>query len=192
MRIHQILPLSWVNGPGARFTVWVQGCSRRCKGCFNPLTHDAMGGFEMSVSEIVKIIPSEATGITLSGGEPFEQPEEIVLLLDEVRKIKLHTLVYTGFQYEDLKASQDMSVQHCLSLIDMLIDGEFREGVQSFIAWAGSGNQRLIELNNGEVSCICDGFLKGNPVNEGEIIIDKTGVIVETGFFCSSHLQQEG
>ena len=189
MRIHRILPLSRANGPGARFTVWVQGCSRHCQGCFNPLTHDTMAGFEMSIREIVESIPLEAAGVTISGGEPFEQPEELASLLEAVQETNLHTVVYTGFQFEELKASQNAAVQRSLALMNVLIDGEYKEGVQPVMPWTGSGNQRIIELN-GDVFRTHNCHSMKDSVNDGEIIIDNTGRIVATGFLNSACFQE--
>jgi anaerobic ribonucleoside-triphosphate reductase activating protein len=90
MRIHQILEMSNANGPGLRFVIWVQGCYRKCRGCFNSETHDPYGGYELEVSKIIEQIPlAKVSGITISGGEPFEQAEELLALLKKAGRIGL-------------------------------------------------------------------------------------------------------
>jgi anaerobic ribonucleoside-triphosphate reductase activating protein len=169
-----------VNGPGNRFALWVQGCSRNCAGCFNPLTHNAQSGWEMSVETIVKNISADIKGITISGGEPFEQAEELEKLLEFTSKLNLHSLVYTGYCYEELKAMKNKSVNHSLSLIHILIDGEYNQYIKPNHPLSGSGNQRILELKKGkiirEITCaeeICQ---------NGELHIDHCGNITTTGF----------
>jgi anaerobic ribonucleoside-triphosphate reductase activating protein len=180
MKVHRILPVSLANGPSSRFTVWVQGCSRKCAGCFNPGTHDPHDGKEISVSDIISRIPfSAVSGITVSGGEPFEQAEELALLLTETGKHGLHRLVYTGFTYEELCNKENAAVTKCLEHIELLIDGPYKKGAPSRTPWTGSNNQRVLELQHG----IAKAYKKNDetvPV-DGEIIIDQSGAITMTG-----------
>ena len=75
MKIAGILPCSFVNGDGARYVVFVQGCSHHCPGCHNPETWDFDGGTEMTVEDIATDYRKHRLldGITLSGGDPFFQ-----------------------------------------------------------------------------------------------------------------------
>jgi len=193
VRIHRLLPASRVNGPGIRFVLWVQGCSRRCSGCFNPATHDHQGGYEAEVSEIVGQIPfSEVSGITVSGGEPFEQPEELEALLEETGQRGLNRLVYTGFTYEELKKQGSRMVERCLSLIDILIDGAYVKEMPPYMPWTGSANQRLIQLRNGQIHKIFEeGELETSGGLEGELIIERDGGITVTGIIDSSKFLEE-
>src|SRR5574344_2577838 len=77
MRIAATVQDSIVDGPGLRFTVFVQGCSRGCPGCHNPDTHDPSGGVERTEAELIARMRSNplTDGLSLSGGEPFDQPE---------------------------------------------------------------------------------------------------------------------
>jgi anaerobic ribonucleoside-triphosphate reductase activating protein len=181
MLIHAILPRSRVNGPGERFVVWTQGCSRGCPGCFN---RQAQGksppgkAMRLSVGEIVSRIPlGEVGGISVSGGEPFEQPEELLGLLVSARRLGLHTLVYSGFTYGELRES----ARGILREIDILIDGPYIRDIPPASPWAGSGNQRIICLERGEVAAWESVFPRGRP--EAEIFIDPGGNITETGLF---------
>jgi anaerobic ribonucleoside-triphosphate reductase activating protein len=187
MLIHDILPFSRVNGPGPRFVVWVQGCSRRCPGCFNPAAQSPGGGTSRAIRDIVAQIPLGAVrGITLSGGEPFEQREDLVRLLDAVRPLGLHTLVYTGYSYEELRNT----ARKALAGIDMLIDGPYRGEIPRRNAWAGSGNQRILCLREGEVILRADPRPGDAP--EGEIIIDPAGVISVTGILSGENFRRPG
>jgi anaerobic ribonucleoside-triphosphate reductase activating protein len=188
MKIHRLLSVSQANGPGYRFVVWVQGCSRRCFGCFNPDTHDHNGGYEISVSEIISQIPfAEVSGITLSGGEPFEQPEELAVLLEKAAQRGLDRLVYTGYTYEELTLHENRWIAKSLSLIDILIDGSYKKEMPQDMLWAGSGNQRILQLRHGNIERRYKkedvGTIAGSI--DGELIIDQTGSVIVTGIFDS-------
>ena len=104
MRIAGTVQDSIVDGPGFRFTVFTQGCSHHCPGCHNPQTHDPSGGTEHTVEELLERMRSNplTDGLTLSGGEPFEQPEEnltrrfprekAVARLQEIQRLKAQGL----------------------------------------------------------------------------------------------------
>jgi len=78
LNIHSILWGSKANGPGIRAVVWFQGCSIQCQGCFNPATH-SFQSMQLLESKVLagKIIGqgNKIEGITISGGEPFDQPD---------------------------------------------------------------------------------------------------------------------
>jgi anaerobic ribonucleoside-triphosphate reductase activating protein len=183
MRIHRYLECTTVNGNGKRFALWVQGCDRNCEGCFNPHTHNKTGGWEASVDEIMKIVPLAVDGITISGGEPFLQAKELAELLERASKQNLHRLVYTGFTYEDLIAMKDEHVDKCLRFTDMLIDGEYKKDIPQRHVLAGSGNQKVLILEHGNV--ICEKEAEYDVARNGELVIDKDGNITATGFMDS-------
>ena len=178
-----MLPRSQANGPGFRFVVWVQGCSRRCQGCFNPGTHDHNGGYEVSVSEIIAQIPFDRVdGITISGGEPFEQTEELAVLLEETGRRGLDRLVYTGFGYEELNGRENHHIAKCLSLIDILIDGPYEKDFPPIMPWTGSRNQRVLQLDHGKIEKeYGTGDVQMAENINGELIIDESGNITMTG-----------
>ena len=82
MKIYGLVQDSIVDGPGFRFGCFVQGCPHNCPGCHNPDSHDPAGGTEMSVEEVAReLLKNPMTdGLTLSGGEPFAQPEDCLAL----------------------------------------------------------------------------------------------------------------
>jgi anaerobic ribonucleoside-triphosphate reductase activating protein len=165
----------------------VQGCSRRCPGCWNPATHAPQGGYEVSIDSISTSIPyTEVEGITISGGEPFEQAEELASVLERAATHSLHRLVYTGFRYEVLVALDNEAVMRCLTLTDMLIDGAYQQDTPAHLPWTGSGNQRVLVLSKGTIQTELDGTHEYAPDRRlGEVLIDREGRIVATGFFDS-------
>ncbi|SFQ03877.1 ribonucleoside-triphosphate reductase class III activase subunit [Oscillibacter sp. PC13] len=149
MRIAGIVQDSIVDGPGLRFTVFLQGCHRSCLGCQNPQTHDPNGGVEIPVSELVAEMRSNplTDGLTLSGGEPFEQPAEALLLAKAAHESGLNVWCWTGSLFEDLLDKGIPVQQALLRELDVLVDGPFllKERTLS-LPWRGSRNQRVIRV----------------------------------------------
>jgi anaerobic ribonucleoside-triphosphate reductase activating protein len=183
MRIHRYLSLTTVNGPGKRFTLWMQGCLRNCEGCFNPQTHNPDGGTEIPAEKIVTLIPKDIDGITISGGEPFDQAAELSKFLELVSIKKLHCLIYTGYRYEELKAMKSQQINRCLELTDILIDGEYKQRIPQKHFWAGSGNQRILILEHGAI--VQELRAEEEIFYNEELIVDNDGNIIATGFVDS-------
>jgi anaerobic ribonucleoside-triphosphate reductase activating protein len=131
-------------GPGKRLGIWVQGCSIRCKGCMAPHTWEFDPKSAMSFEEIEQYLAGCSTrALTVSGGEPFDQPEGLLQLLTLARKHHFEDiLVYTGYTYELLA----QKYPHILRHVDVLVDGPFQEGLESELIWRGSANQRMVVL----------------------------------------------
>lgn len=147
MRIAGLVQDSIVDGVGIRFTVFVQGCGHHCPGCHNPQTHDPLGGREMRVEEIVAEMRSNplTDGLTLSGGEPFDQPEGCLTLAEAARAEGLNVWAYSGYRYEQLLADEKKAA--LLRAVDVLIDGPFLLAERSLaLPWRGSRNQRVIDV----------------------------------------------
>ena len=145
MRIHSIVSKTASEGPGLRFCLWVQGCSRHCKGCFNPETWDPAGGEEWTAEALLSAIDAAPgiEGVTLLGGEPFEQPGELTALCAAVRARGLSVAAFTGYTLEELRARRDPATDALLGQIDLLMDGPFILEQQDFSRpWIGSRNQR--------------------------------------------------
>lgn len=138
MRVAGILPCSFVNGDGARYVVFTQGCRHGCRGCQNPETWDFAGGSEVAVSEIAEDYQSRRCldGITLSGGDPFYQQEECLELLDLLPGVNVW--IYTGFEYEEI-ADTELARR-----ADVLVVGPFVEELRCEGQMYGSSNQRII------------------------------------------------
>lgn len=138
---------SIVDGPGLRFSVFVQGCHHNCKGCHNPESHDPSGGYEVEAEMILEQIKANPLldGVTLSGGEPFEQAKELVALAKGCKDLGLHVMAYSGFTFEQLMARDD--ARELLKYVDTLVDGPFVLSQRSLeLKFKGSKNQRIIDV----------------------------------------------
>lgn len=142
-----IQPDSILDGSGIRTVIWFQGCLHNCKGCQNPETHDMNGGIVVDVDELKMKLKNlkYQSGITLSGGDPFFQPEAALEIAKFAKSIGLNVWAYTGFTYEALLS--DKSRLDLLKYVDVLVDGKFMIDKKSLnCKFRGSTNQRLINV----------------------------------------------
>jgi len=140
---------SIVDGPGLRLTVFTQGCPHHCPGCHNPQSHSFEGGQLRDIDEILTMAKENPLldGITLSGGEPFCQPEACAQIAVGAHKLGLNVWCYTGYSYENLLASKEKRA--LLEQVDILVDGPFILEEHSLdIRFRGSKNQRIIDVKN--------------------------------------------
>lgn len=147
------------DGEGVRVTLFVSGCTNACKGCFQPETWDFCYGqpyTEETEKEILEALNNPfIQGLTLLGGEPFEESNQRVLI-HLLRKVKekypdKDIWSYTGFVYEkDLLEGQRKHTEvtdEMLSYLDVLVDGPFVEELKNIrIKFRGSENQRIIDM----------------------------------------------
>ncbi len=132
-------------GYGKRLGVWVRGCKRNCDGCTSPQLQDYSGA-EQEVSEIIRTVPKDfrADGMTLSGGEPFDQTDGILeLICWFTREISDDVLVYTGYTLEELRARKDPVTDEILRRIAVLIDGPYVAALNDGRGIRGSANQQV-------------------------------------------------
>lgn len=151
IKVAGIVNESIVDGPGIRMVVFAQGCKHKCKGCHNPNTHTFDGGEFVGVDKIISDIKKNPLldGITLSGGDPFEQAEVFAELAKEVKKIGMNVITYTGYTYEQLVgySSERKGYKELLENTDMLVDGPFlMEEKSLLLKFRGSKNQRVIDV----------------------------------------------
>ncbi len=129
-------------GPGKRIGIWFQGCSLRCKGCLSPDTWERKTTSTTVDAIIQQIQPwfSFADGITISGGEPFEQPEALYALLTALRQqFSGDIFIYSGYHWNEIEPQ----VTKMSGLIDALMSGRYQvENTQSLML-RGSDNQQL-------------------------------------------------
>lgn len=140
---------SIVDGPGYRYTVFTQGCPHHCPGCHNPQSHDFEAGRTVDIKVILRQIRENPMldGITLSGGEPFCQPEACRALAEAARAMRLTVWCYTGYTYDALLAEGDPARLALLDAVDVLVDGPFIQSQKSLeLKFCGSRNQRLIDM----------------------------------------------
>ena len=136
--------LSKVNGPGNRFVLWTQGCLKGCKNCFNPETWSTDLYKELSPTQIFELIKNfNVEGVTISGGDPLEQEEELLELLFLLKEIKLPKgiILFTGFSRNEIR--ENPIREKCLSYIDVLIDGRYEEELKTDSSLRGSSNQEF-------------------------------------------------
>ena len=139
-------------GPFLRSVLWVQGCSRGCPGCIAENTHSPDGGKAVLINDIAKefINETETEGMTVSGGEPFHQADRLCRLVGEIRESRpgYGLIIYTGYTYEELTASDEKSVKELLGMTDILIDGAYVEALDDNKGLRGSSNQHVISLTD--------------------------------------------
>lgn len=148
------------NGDGVRVSLFVSGCRRHCKGCFNSQTWDFCYGTpftDKTEEEILSALePSYIAGLTILGGEPFEQENQEVLseFLAKVKNAYPNKTIwcYTGYVYDE-DILPENGQKHCkftkkmLKNIDTLVDGPFIEEKKNImLQFRGSENQRIINL----------------------------------------------
>ena len=157
MHYAEIKTCDIANGPGVRTSLFVSGCTHRCKGCFNEIAWDFNYGREFTEATIKEIIdslaPDYVTGLTLLGGELFEHSNHqlLLLLLREVRKTypDLSIWCFTGYLFDkdilEHMCKEWDETEEMLSYIDVIVDGEFEEDKKDMmLKFKGSWNQRTI------------------------------------------------
>ncbi len=197
LRVFNILKNTKVEGPGTRYCIWVQGCSRHCKGCQAVHTWSHSGGKLYDTKDIINDISDmidtphkeiknfdnssngryndKLEGVTFLGGEPFEQAEALGEIAEAVKNMGLGVLCFTGGLLEDLK--KDEKNKRLINNTDLLIDGPFElDKVNYSRPWCGSLNQRYHFLTNRYNEEI---FFK--YTNKVEINISKNGAVFLNG-----------
>jgi len=168
--------LSKVNGPGNRFVLWTQGCSKGCSECFNPETWSNAKYKEYSPLQLFELIKNfEVDGITISGGDPLEQEDELLELLMLLSTIRLSkgVILFTGFTRAEI--SSNIIREECLRYVDVLIDGRYEKNLKIDFSLRGSLNQEF--------------YFFSNKISRSELVFDQEieislleGDIIMTGF----------
>lgn len=129
-------------GPGKRIGIWFQGCSLRCKGCLSPDTWQVKAS-QLTVRQLIAQLREWlpfADGVTISGGEPFEQPEALLALVGEIKQqFQGDILVYSGYEWNAIKDQ----VEQMSPYIDALISEPFKVELPQTLMLRGSDNQQL-------------------------------------------------
>jgi anaerobic ribonucleoside-triphosphate reductase activating protein len=168
--------LSKVNGPGNRFVLWTQGCSKGCSECFNPETWSNNIFKEYSPRQIFELVKNfEVDGVTISGGDPLEQEVELLELLMLLSTIRLSKgiILFSGFTRAEI--SSNIIRESCLRYIDVLIDGRYEKNLKVDFSLRGSSNQEF--------------YFFSNKISSSELVFDQEieissleGDIMMTGF----------
>ena len=147
MFIDRILYPVTTLGPGKRLVLWTAGCSRRCAGCANPELWEQRPYQEVTPEQIShcinQVCDETLDGITITGGEPFEQADDLVKMLEKLT-VRREILIYTGFKFEEVKEKYSNLVQYA----DVIIDGAYKKELNDgTAALRGSTNQKIYYLN---------------------------------------------
>lgn len=141
--------LSKVNGPGNRFVLWTQGCSKGCSECFNPETWSTNIYKELSPTQIFELIKDfEVDGVTISGGDPLEQEDELLelLMLLSTMRLRKGVILFSGFTRAEI--SSNFIREQCLKYIDVLVDGRYEKNLKIDFSLRGSSNQEFYFFSN--------------------------------------------
>lgn len=179
-RIHAVLPRSLANGPGLRYVIWSQGCTLGCPGCFNPQTHTRTGpattrpAEEVADAVLAGAAASGIEGVTLTGGEPLEQPEPVRVFCDRVRASSgLGIIVLTGFTRREIE--RDPARATAVAAADMVIAGRYNARRHLGRGLRGSANKvywaRTSRYRAGQFA----------EVPEVELIVAPDGSLTVTG-----------
>ncbi len=133
-------------GPGRRIGLWVQGCTLGCPGCMSPELFHRREECALPVTEVARQILARSPGhdgLTISGGEPFQQARALCRMLSMVhRHWSADVLVYSGYSIAEI-LDDPRGKARLLTEIDMLMDGRFEVSHENTRLWRGSDNQRL-------------------------------------------------
>jgi anaerobic ribonucleoside-triphosphate reductase activating protein len=147
-----------VLGPGTRAVIWVQGCKLRCPSCIAPHSLPFHGGYIVGVEELARDLAAlPIDGVTISGGEPFEQALALCRLIRSTRiRRDVSFLCYTGYDFEHLQRHGTPAQLELITELDLLIDGPYVEGQHEEDLWRGSANQRIHFLSDRHTRGILD------------------------------------
>ena len=151
MRYNKIRKMDISDGPGVRVSIFMQGCTFKCKNCFNPETHDFKGGTEFTDETIDKVLslakPEHIKGLSVLGGEPMH-PVNIDGTMKLVKAFKekypnKSVWVWSGFLYDDIMERN----KEIFDYIEVLVDGQYDDSLHDpTLKWKGSSNQRVIDV----------------------------------------------
>lgn len=146
-------------GYGNRIGIWTVGCRHGCFNCSNPELWDNDPDKDVSEKQIINMftsIPGQVDGVTITGGEPFQQAEELLsLVLYLYKELTQDILIYSGYTLEELQQWKNPTVDKVLAHIAVLIDGKYIEELNDNSSLRGSSNQRIHILNKAYTDPAC-------------------------------------
>lgn len=163
LNLAEICPATHTLGPGQRFAIWVQGCCFHCRDCISPewIPQQQANLVEPSTLANTILSVTGTEGLTVSGGEPMLQAAALSELFTNLRQQKdLSIICFTGFTIEQLLAKFDPDIHRFLSMIDVLIDGQYMTELNDNKGWRGSANQVVH-------------FLTGRHLPEADLFCDR-------------------
>lgn len=150
MNFAQIRKYDVANGPGIRTTIFVTGCTHKCHNCFNEEYQDFDFGDPWTQRETDEVIEDlkldEVKGLTILGGEPFQNEVDLLQVLSDIKKeVQKDIWIFSGYTYEEILKDEDK--KKLLGECDVLVDGRFVEALKDLsLRFRGSSNQRIIDV----------------------------------------------
>ena len=196
LRWSRFLAATAAEGPGLRAAVWVQGCSVKCPGCFNPHLWSERGGRDdapatIAAEWVAATQDAGAEGITLLGGEPFDQAAAMAIVARAFRDAGLTVMTFTGYTLDQLQtwgAERD-DIRSLLEATDLLADGPYlADRPDSARPWIGSTNQGLRALTPAYRDVIA-GIERAGGQDRLEIRIARDGTIAVNGWADDTALE---
>ncbi|MEU3452942.1 4Fe-4S single cluster domain-containing protein [Micromonospora sp. NPDC006766] len=184
VRVARFLAATRAEGPGKRTAVWVQGCAVRCPGCFNPGMWSFRGGVEVSPGDLLRrVLDAGTDGLTLLGGEPFDQAAALAEVAAGVRRAGRSVMTFTGYTRAGvdraIEAGRD-DVARLLAETDLLVAGPFRADlIDTVRPWVGSTNQEFVLLSDRFPDLLDE--LPRTP-DRVEIVVDPAGRVEVNGW----------
>lgn len=156
LRWSRFVDATEAEGPGRRSALWVQGCAVRCPGCFNPHLWASRGAHldetrALSARWVARARAAGASGITLLGGEPFDQAAALALVARDFRAAGLTVMTFTGYTLDALErwGRERPDIAALLRENDLLCDGPYlRDLPDRDRPWIGSRNQAIRALTD--------------------------------------------
>ena len=171
---YQVVENEHLYGPGRRLLIFLQGCTIKCKGCTNSHLWAFGKGRDISTDELIRACEG-LEGITLHGGEPLDQSDQLIHLVKQVKARNKTVVLFTGYLYKELKLRSQRQIWH---LADIVISGRYEEAKQSiYLQFRGSTNQRVYTHK---------GKYKGYKIKDGKTVailtLDNSGNTSLIGF----------
>lgn len=166
-------------GEGKRIGIWVQGCTLACDGCINEMIWSKKKGKAVAIYDLYQYIDSISEnfdGITISGGEPFQQYEQLIAFSYLIKtRTKLNIHCFTGYEIKEL---EDLFPDKLfLQYIDSLVDGRYVKALHSNNNLVGSSNQKTYRIKNGKAKL----STRQKGSNKWSMSVTKDGTIYMAG-----------
>lgn len=146
LAVARVLHRTRAEGPFLRSAVWVRGCSIRCAGCINPHLFEGGGAGVDSQALAQEIRGANVEGLTLLGGEPFDQADPCAELAEHIQDSEMGVITFTGHEYRHLRSGPP-PWRRLLAATDLLVDGPYlQRDSETQRSLVGSANQRFVHL----------------------------------------------
>ena len=146
LRVLHIVEGTSVDGPGLRTSIYLAGCNHHCPGCHNPASWNPQGGEERTLDELMQVIAYNEAPVTLSGGDPLQQPDGTRELIHHIKQeLGYNVWCFTGYTWDEIM--KDSKLSAVVQELDVLVDGPFIQAQRDIsLRFRGSRNQRLIDV----------------------------------------------